>query len=91
MVSEEINPAASIQSEINKLTKYVAGNDLTVAIHLSRRVHFDPAILVIPKLNIGSLWVFAAITENQSEWAIWGNFIETAPAAVIGRRFNYPT
>jgi hypothetical protein len=43
---------ASVQTEIDKLKKYVAGKDLAVAIHLTRRAHFDPAKLVIPKLNI---------------------------------------
>lgn len=54
-------------------------------------MRFDPAELVIPKPTIGELWVFGAITPDQSQWAIWGDFIGTPPAAVVGRRFAYPT
>jgi len=91
VVPRGVNPAATIQDEINKLTKYGDAKDLTVAIHLAQAGRFDPAALVIPKLNIGSLWVFAGITPDQSQWAIWGNFVDVAGTPVVGRRFDYPT
>jgi hypothetical protein len=90
VVSQKLKPDASVQAQIDKLRKYVAGGNLAVAIHVSQDMHFDPAALVIPKLSIASLWIFGAITPDESEWAIWGNFIEVSPAHVIGRRFHYP-
>jgi len=42
---------------VNALWKYVDSEDLTVAIYLNRRAHFDPAKLVVPPLKIAALWV----------------------------------
>jgi hypothetical protein len=58
-----------------------------VAIYLNRRTHFDPSTLVIPTLELAGLWVFGAISEDGTEWALWGDFLETP----VGTRFEYPT
>jgi hypothetical protein len=87
VVPHDVNVAASVQERVNALSKYVDSEDLTVAIYLNQRVHFDPAKLVIPPLKIAALWVFGAISPDKEQWALWGNFLETRQ----GTRFEYPT
>ena len=87
VVPHDLNRSTSIQQTVDALLKYVDSEDLTVAIHLNQRGHFDPAHLTVPRLKIAALWVFSAISEDQNEWALWGNFLETPE----GRRYGYPT
>ena len=86
VVPESRNANLSVEQIVQSLTKYVDSEDLTVAIHLNRQVHFDPITLVVPPLRIAALWVFASITPDQSEWGLWGNFLEQPE----GSRFAYP-
>lgn len=86
-VPHDLNVAASVQERVNALSKYVDSEDLTVAIYLNQRVHFDPAKLVIPPLKVAALWVFGAISPDKEQWGLWGNFLETPQ----GTRFEYPT
>lgn len=87
VVPPDLNSTASVQERVNALSKYVDSNDLTVAIYLNQRVHFDPAQLVIPQLKIAALWVFGAVSSDKEQWGLWGNFLETPE----GTRFEYPT
>ena len=87
VVPTELNSAASIQKIIEALPpKYVNSNDLTIAIHLNQELHFDPSQLRIPKMNLAALWIFGAVAPNDSEWALWGDFL----AEPEGTRFAYP-
>jgi hypothetical protein len=87
VVPQQVKAGASVQERVNALTKYVDSEDLTVAIYLNQRVHFDPAHLVVPQLNIAALWVFGAISPDKEKWGLWGNFLETPE----GTTFEYPT
>jgi len=87
VVPHDLNQTASIQEVVDGLTKYVDSEDLTVAIHLNQNSTFQPTKLVIPSLRIAALWVFAAITADQTKWALWGNFLESPE----GTQFEYPT
>ena len=87
VVPYDLNPSASVQKLIDALGIYADSAELTVAIYLNQRTHFDPATLVIPPLKIAALWVFGAISPDQTQWSLWGNFLETP----IGTRFEYPT
>lgn len=86
VVPEPLNANSSLEKVIQSLTMYVDSQDLTVAIHLNRQVHFDPKTLVVPRLRIAALWIFGSITPDQSEWGLWGNFLEEP----MGTRFAYP-
>jgi len=87
VVPQDLNPLASVQATVNALSKYVDSEDLTVVIHLNQHGRFDPAALVVPSLRIAALWIFGAISEDQAQWGLWGNFLETPE----GTRFEYPT
>lgn len=87
LVPEEKSSQATVDALIQSLVKYSGREDLTVLIHANRRVRFDPTSVVLPpQLPIAALWVLACIDPMHSEWAIWGNFLET----VKGTSFAYP-
>jgi hypothetical protein len=89
LVSEDLNPNATIGELVAKLTKYGRAPDLTVAIKMNRLGRFDPAEVSIPSsLQIGGLWVYGATSEDQNDWAIWGDFMR--PDGLGGARFSYP-
>ena len=86
VVPAQLNQEASIQATIAALTKYTDSTDLTVAIHLNRQCHFNPGNLEIPKLHIASLWIFGAVSLDQSIWGLWGDFL----VGFSGTEFGYP-
>lgn len=87
LVPEERNASATFDAVVHGLSKYTGANDLTVLIHVNRRIHFDPTSVTLPRqLPIAALWVLACLDPAQAEWAIWGNLLEEAE----GTRFVYP-
>jgi hypothetical protein len=86
LVPSELNSQGTLADVFSSLTKYADSDDLTVAVHLNRHIHFNPDQVSVPPLKLGGLWVFGAISPDQSAWALWGDFL-TKP---IGTRFEYP-
>ena len=74
---------------LNALSKYSKALDLTIAIKLNRASQFDPSSVNVPDLKFGGLWVFASITDDQSKWAVWGDFLAEG-AEPFGTTFDYP-
>ena len=87
VVPAEINPQASIEAIVPGLSKYTDSDGLTVAIHLNQQGRFEPALLQLPELRIGALWVFAAAAPDQSRWNLRGNFTESC---LYRTEFSYP-
>ena len=87
VVPVERNPQASIEAILAGLAKYTDSDELTVAIHLNQKGRFEPSLLEVPELRIGSLWVFGSTAADQSLWALWGNFTKSEP---YGTQFSYP-
>ena len=72
---EDLNPKSSISGVLASLAKYPDARELTVAIRLSQTAHFEPSSLTVPtNLTLGGLWVFGCVSEDQSKWAVWGDF-----------------
>ena len=86
VVPLDLNPAATLQKTVSALAKYVDSEQLTVAVHLNQQARFEPSQLFIPPLHIAALWVFAAISPDQSAWGLWGNFLEQPACS----HFAYP-
>lgn len=87
-VSSELNPKATIQDVLSSLSKYTDSTDITVAIKLGRNFRFEPSDLQIPsELSIAAIWVYGALTENQFEWALWGDFVQ---GSTDGIKFQIP-
>ena len=85
-VPEELNPDLAVQNLIDRLSKYPASENLTVVIVLNRNSSFIASELVIPKLNIAALWLIASISEDQSQWRIFGNLMDSPSLS----DFEYP-
>lgn len=83
---DSINTKSNLQGEINKLAKYSSSKDLVVAIFLNKRCKTDFSDLTIPKLNIAELWIFGAVSLDQSKWFIYGDMLK-APQYT---EFDYP-
>lgn len=87
VVPAAINQQTSIEAILDGLSKYTDSDGLTVAIHLNRECRFEPSLLKVPELKIGSLWVLGSTSADQSVWTLWGNFTESQP---YGTQFSYP-
>ena len=74
VVPTHLNPAATVSGVIGSLSKYGSSSDLTVVIHLNQRTAFDPGKLPVPKLPIGSLWMFGAVSPDANQWGPLGGF-----------------
>jgi hypothetical protein len=91
VVPPHLNPGAPIQAALDGLSRYADSADLTVVIKLNRPARFDPAALNLPaNLKIGRLWIFGSLSEDQSEWALWGDFLDKT-GTPLGTRFSYPS
>ncbi len=87
LVPAERNPTANLDDIFQSLRKYSGSQDLSVVIHINRRIHFDPTSITLPEqLPIAALWVLACVDPGQSQWAIWGNLLKDGE----GSRFDYP-
>ena len=89
---EDLNPASSIDDALSSISKYSNPHDLTVAIRVNRTTRFDPALICVPNdLTLGGLWMFGCIAEDQSKWAVWGDFMTPRVGPVVGTAFEYPS
>jgi hypothetical protein len=86
LAPEDLNPRASLESELAKLGKYASSPDLVVAFHLNRTVFVDFTTLTIPKLPIGELWFYGALSPTQDDWVLYGNALRVARSYA----FSYP-
>ncbi|MEQ1489182.1 MAG: hypothetical protein ABL932_01400 [Terricaulis sp.] len=83
VVPTHLNPTASIQDVIGMLSHYGDSTDVSVAIKFNQIGRFERAGVNPPnRLQIGGLWVFGAVTEDQSMWALWGDFMQTGPSTL---------
>ncbi len=87
LVPAERNASATLDALVQGLAKYRGTKDLTILVHINRRIHFDPTSLRLPsQLPVAALWVLACVSADHSEWASWGNLLEESE----GTRFAYP-
>jgi len=76
VVPESLNPGTDINKEIAKLSRYPVSHDAVVAIHVARSGRLGLSSIEVPRLNIGSLWLFGASTPDQSRWFIAGDLLD---------------
>ena len=90
LVPADCNPLGSLDSILSGLSRYADARSLTVAVRLNRTGRFDPATVKLPNgLHLGGLWMFGCVSEDQSKWAIWGDFASHS-AEPLGTEFEYP-
>jgi len=76
VVPERLNRTAALQKTIDKLTKYPSSHDLTVAILINRNRELKLEKITLPNINIAALWLFWAVSPDQSLWCLYGNMLE---------------
>jgi len=86
LVPKHLNAAATLDSIIERLTKYSDGNDMAVAVHLNRQENRDLTNIVVPRLPIGELWLYWAASPDGSRWALYGDLL-LSPSLT---EFSYP-
>lgn len=90
MVPEDLNSDQSIDDLFKSLSKYSSIQDLTVAIRWNRSGRFDPGLLKQPQeIKLRGLWVFGCVSDDQSKWALWGDFAKEQTA--VGIAYDYPS
>lgn len=82
-----LNPSATLQSELDKLSKYTDSKDLAVAFHINRNTTIHLSELRFPHGKIGALWFFGATDLAQEKWCLIGNLLLPGANAY---EFNYP-
>jgi len=89
VVPPHLNAGATIKAVVDSLARYPDSVDVTVAIKINRPGRFDPAELKLPaNLRIGGLWIFGGLSADQSEFGLWGDFLNQAEAP-FGTRFSF--
>jgi len=87
VVPDSVNPEASIEQVLAKLTRYTTSDNLIVGIHLNRAGIADLGRIRPPHLNVRELWIYGAIDDEQTRWALFGNMLDRPRLYV----FDYPT
>jgi hypothetical protein len=66
---------ASLQTELDKLGKYVDSADLVVAFHLNRETRVLLSELSFPT-SIGGLWFYGCTEPSQNHWTLIGDLLK---------------
>ena len=76
LVPASVNPAADLQSELDKIAKYGDSRDLVVAFHLNGDRRLELWRLRMPTGAIGGLWFYGAKASDQREWLLIGDLLK---------------
>jgi hypothetical protein len=91
IVPPHLNKLTTVQTVVDGLARYSDSTDVTVAVKLNQPGRFEPEKLKIPdNLRIGGLWIFGALSTDQSEFGLWGDFLNRIDPP-FGTRFSYPS
>lgn len=87
IVPQRRNPESNLNAELSKLGKYVSSQGTVVAVHLNRSGLFDRAAIKVPETTCAQLWLYGALTADQSRWFLFGNLL----AAPVEHEISFPT
>ena len=87
LVPIKVRSGISLQSEIDKLSKYTDSKDLVVAFHLNRDFRLELSSLDFSAVPVKELWLFGASAPSQGKWLLLGNLL--SPDARFFE-FDYP-
>jgi hypothetical protein len=87
LVPARVNAEASLQGELDKLSKYVDSVDLIVAFHVNRDMRLELGDLRLPRGAIAQLWLYAATAQDQSKWVAFGDLLSPGSGRID---FIYP-
>jgi hypothetical protein len=85
---DDINASVALEDIYDKLEKYSGATDLSVAIHINRRIRFD----FLPwarerRPRIKELWYIGCESADQSKWFLYGSTLQQNPRK---HEFVYP-
>jgi hypothetical protein len=81
------NPNATIETELDKFGKYVTSRQTIIAVHVNQEGLIDWSSIEKPKTAAAEIWLYAALTPNQSRWFLYGNLLYRPQAFEI----SWPT
>jgi hypothetical protein len=76
LVPAHVNPGASVAALLIGLKKYRNSTDLVVAIHVNREMQLNFAEVLVPKLALAAVWLYGAISPDQSKWMLYGDLLD---------------
>jgi len=76
LVPESLKSTATLANELEKLAKYVAPEDLVVALHVNRMCILEFAKIQMPRLNVAEVWLYGAISPDQGRWFLYGSLLK---------------
>jgi hypothetical protein len=76
LVPESLKSTATLANELERLAKYVAPEDLVVALHVNRKGKLEFAKIQMPRLNVAEVWLYGAISPDQGRWFLYGNLLK---------------
>lgn len=77
IVPPEINPSASIESELTKLKKYATSDHTIVAVHINQTGYVEYSSIQKPQTSVAEVWLYASMTANQSDWFLYGDLLHS--------------
>ena len=77
-----MNPRASLQTELDKISKYVDSTDLIVAFHVNSDMQVIPSELRFPTGVVSELWFYGATAPDQVTWVLIGDMLKPNPRAL---------
>ena len=75
LVPERVNSGTNLQTELDKIRKYVDSHELVVAFHLNVEQRVEFSGLRLPVGVVGELWFYGASTPDQRRWALIGDML----------------
>lgn len=85
---DDINASVALEDIYGKLEKYSGATDLSVAIHINRRVRFEFRPWAREhRPRIKELWYIGCESADQSKWFLYGSVLQQSPRKY---EFVYP-
>jgi hypothetical protein len=78
LVPSHINPTANIVDELAKLAKYVTSDRTIIAVHLNQAGLVEYSSIPRPATSAAEIWLYAAISPDQSLWFLYGDLLHGA-------------
>lgn len=88
LVPNEVRSDASLQTEINKLSKYADSKDLVIAFHLNRDERIDFSEIDFSAAQVKQLWFFGATVQSKGNWLLIGDLLSNDTQHF---EFQYPS
>ena len=76
LVPDELNPSATLAALFGKIKlSYPTSSETVVAIHVNKVGTLDVRTLEVPSLPVGEVFLFGAISPDQTEWVLIGDLL----------------